>query len=91
MRAAHARELFGDESIELQTLTVNFSTEWRGVRTLPQAMEKPLDFTMRLKSKDVRKSLKEMVERGVLKEPYPAWAKEFLISGRNVINVAETS
>jgi len=87
-RTAHAKQMFGNESIELQTLTINFDTEWRGVRTLPQAEKRPFNFSMRLKSKNVRETLESMVQCGVIREPYPNWAGEFLISGKNEINVA---
>lgn len=87
VRTAHAKELFGDESIELQSLTVNINTDWRGVRTVPQCEGKEFNMKVRLRSKDVRKTLESFVRKGIMKQPYPVWAKEFLISGKNIINI----
>lgn len=89
-RTEHAKQMFGDGSIELQVFTVNFKSEWRGVQTLPQANGQSFDFTMKLKSKNVGQTLEMMVRNGALEEPYPVWAKDFLIAGKNEINVAES-
>ncbi|KAK7572146.1 hypothetical protein V9T40_014618 [Parthenolecanium corni] len=87
MRSDHAKEILGNEPIQLENLVVNVNSEWRGLRTLPEAEGEKFDISMKIGSKNVHSSLEELIKAGVISPPYPVWLKEFFISGKNVLSI----
>ena len=61
--------------------------EWRGLRTVPEAADTQVNMTLHIKSKNIRQTIDEMITTGIIHQPYPVWVKEFLTSGKNIINI----
>ncbi|XP_065203262.1 uncharacterized protein LOC135833399 [Planococcus citri] len=88
VRSVHAHQMLGEESFKLETFTVKADNEWRGLRTVPEAEDVQVNMSLQIKSKNIRQTIDEMITAGIIQQPYPVWVKEFLTSGKNVINMA---